>query len=436
MTTLKKLLLVPFLLICLFCNSYSQELQNPVIINYIQTYQELAIKEMQRTGVPASITLAQGILETEAGQSDQVTRSNNHFGIKCKTSWTGEKVYHDDDARGECFRKYNAAEESYRDHSDYLRSQPRYASLFQLDPLDYKGWATGLKKAGYATNPKYAQILIKYIEAYNLDDYSLVALGRKAPESYTVTTETTNSSDANKQKVMNDISVSTQPQSIAENKDAPGKVQTTQLVNPTKPKPVFPSGEFMLNDTRVIFVKEGISLLALAEQYKLKLGWLLDFNDLPAGADILEKEQLIFLQRKRRQSHNEYHMVEPGESLYDIAQFEALRLESMLDYNKLEKGMVPAPGEKLYLQQHAPGRPALAQIGVVNSKPDDVIENLNGGLKDNEKAEPLLHKVQPKETLFGLSKKYQVEIDKIREWNNLQEGELRTGQELLIYKNR
>jgi len=235
---------------------------------------------------------------------------------------------------------------------------------------------------------------------------------------------------------MNDISISTQPQSIAENKDAPGKVQTTQLVNPTKPKPVFPSGEFMLNDTRVIFAKEGISLLALAEQYKVKLGWLLDFNDLPAGSDILEKEQLIFLQRKRRQSHNEYHMVEPGESLYDIAQFEALRLESMLDYNKLEKGMVPAPGEKLYLQQHAPGRPALAQVEVINSKPDDVIENHVGGLKDNEKADPLLHKVQPKETLFGLSKKYQVEIDKIREWNNLQEGELRTGQELLIYKNR
>jgi len=436
MTTLKKLLLVPFLLICLFCHSFSQELQNPVIINYIQTYQELAIKEMQRTGVPASITLAQGILETEAGQSDLVTRSNNHFGIKCKTSWTGEKVFHDDDARGECFRKYNAADESYRDHSDYLRSQPRYASLFQLDPLDYKGWATGLKKAGYATNPKYAQILIKYIEKYNLDDYTLVALGRKAPDSYTVTTETTNSSDANKQKVMNDISISTQPQSIAENKDAPGKVQTTQFVNQAKPKPVFPSGEFMLNDTRVIFAKEGISLLALAEQYKLKLGWLLDFNDLPAGSDILEKEQLIFLQRKRRQSHNEYHMVEPGESLYDIAQLEALRLESMLDYNKLEKGMVPAPGEKLYLQQHAPGRPALAQIQVINSKPDDVIENQVGGLKDNEKADPLMHKVQPKETLFGLSKKYQVEMDKIREWNNLQEGELRTGQELLIYKNR
>ena len=129
----------------------------------------------------------------------------------------------------------------------------------------------------------------------------------------------------------------------------------------TQPKPVYPSGEFMLNDTRVIFAKEGISLLAIAQQYNIKLGWLLDFNDLPAGIDILESEQLIFLQRKRRQSHNEYHIVEPGESLYDIAQLEALRLGSMLHYNQLEKGMAPAPGEKLYLQQRAPGRPALAR---------------------------------------------------------------------------
>jgi len=391
---------------------------------------------MQRTGVPASITLAQGILETEAGRSDLVTRSNNHFGIKCKSSWTGEKVYHDDDARGECFRKYEAAEDSYRDHSDYLRSQPRYASLFTLDPLDYKSWATGLKRAGYATNPKYAQILIKYIETYNLDDYTLVALGRKAPDSYTIKTEQTKSSADRRQKGMNDISILTQPLPVTENGYNAEKAKTTSAANLAKPKPVYPSGEFMLNDTRVIFAKEGISLLALAQQYNIKLGWLLDFNDLPAGIDILESEQLIFLQRKRRQSHNEYHIVEPGERLHDIAQLEALRLESMLNYNQLEKGMAPAPGEKLYLQQRAPGRPALAQIQEITHKPDDKIVIGEGVPKDSIITQTLLHKVQPKETLFGLSKKYQVEIDKIREWNKLQDGELRTGQELLIYKNR
>ncbi len=389
MTTQKKILFIPLFLICCIGNLFSQDPQNQAITHYIQTYQELAIKEMQRTGVPASITLAQGILETEAGQSDLVIRSNNHFGIKCKTSWTGEKVYHDDDARGECFRKYEAAEDSYKDHSDYLRSQPRYASLFTLDPLDYKGWATGLKKAGYATNPKYAQILIKYIEKFNLGDYSLVALGRKTPDAYTINTEQPKPSSNSKQKGMKDISISTQPLPVTENKDNQEKAQISSPANLSKAKPVYPSGEFMLNNTRVIFAGEGISLLALAGQHNIKLGWLLDFNDMPDGIEILEKEQLIFLQRKRRQSHNEYHIVEPGESLYDIAQQEALRLESMLNYNQLEKGMAPAPGEKLYLQQRAPGRPTLARIE-----------------------------------------------EKTWKWNKLQAADLKTGRELMIYKNR
>ncbi|HRF25764.1 MAG TPA: glucosaminidase domain-containing protein, partial [Ferruginibacter sp.] len=141
------------------------------IPEYIDQYKELAIEEMRRTGVPASIKLAQGIHETESGNSDLVKRSNNHFGIKCKTGWSGEFVYHDDDALGECFRKYPSAEESYRDHSNFLRRSNRYAFLFNLDPTDYKNWAYGLKKAGYATNPKYPLLLIKYIEQYNLQEY-------------------------------------------------------------------------------------------------------------------------------------------------------------------------------------------------------------------------------------------------------------------------
>src|SRR5215208_705636 len=148
--------------------------QSPETIKkYIATYKDIAIEEMQRTGVPASITLAQGIHETGAGTSDLVVRSNNHFGIKCKTEWTGAVVYHDDDARGECFRKYDDPIDSYRDHSDFLKNRPYYTSLFKLDPTDYTAWASGLKKAGYATNPKYEQILIKLIEDYDLQDYTL-----------------------------------------------------------------------------------------------------------------------------------------------------------------------------------------------------------------------------------------------------------------------
>ncbi|MEP7278656.1 MAG: glucosaminidase domain-containing protein, partial [Bacteroidota bacterium] len=112
------------------------------IITYINTYKEIAIEEEQRTGVPAAIKLAQGIHETQAGTSELVRKSNNHFGIKCKNTWTGDKVYHDDDARAECFRSYDRPEQSYKDHSDFLKGSPRYAFLFQLDPTDYKSWAT------------------------------------------------------------------------------------------------------------------------------------------------------------------------------------------------------------------------------------------------------------------------------------------------------
>ena len=148
------------------------------IENYIARYRELAIAEMQRTGVPAAIKLAQGIHETTAGTSDLVIRSNNHFGIKCKSNWTGESVTHTDDAPDECFRKYANVEDSYRDHSDFLKNNTRYAGLFRLDPEDYKGWANGLKRAGYATNPKYPLLIIKLIEDYHLQDYSLIALGK------------------------------------------------------------------------------------------------------------------------------------------------------------------------------------------------------------------------------------------------------------------
>src|SRR5688572_20863857 len=154
---LKKILPLAFVLIS--CVTMAQ--QSKVVADYIAQYKELAMEEMKRTGVPASIKLAQGIHETQAGTSDLVLKSNNHFGIKCKSVWTGDKVYHDDDARGECFRSYPSPIDSYRDHSDFLKSGQRYSFLFEMDPADYKGWAFGLKKAGYATNIKYSQIIIK-----------------------------------------------------------------------------------------------------------------------------------------------------------------------------------------------------------------------------------------------------------------------------------
>src|SRR5580698_5066927 len=153
---------------------------------YVNSYKALAIAEEQRAGVPAAIILAQGLHESEAGTSELVKQSNNHFGIKCKDDWKGQVVYHDDDARQECFRSYATAADSYKDHSEFLRRSNRYAFLFDLDATDYEGWAYGLKKAGYATNIKYSQILIKLIKDYNLQQYSLIAMGKMRPEDEVV----------------------------------------------------------------------------------------------------------------------------------------------------------------------------------------------------------------------------------------------------------
>ena len=155
-------------------------------ILYVNTYKALAMAEEQRAGIPAAIILAQGLHESEAGTSELVKQSNNHFGIKCKDDWKGGVVYHDDDSRQECFRSYATAADSYRDHSDFLRRSGRYSFLFDLDPSDYEGWAYGLKKAGYATNIRYSLILIKLIKDYNLQQYTLIAMGKMKPEDEVV----------------------------------------------------------------------------------------------------------------------------------------------------------------------------------------------------------------------------------------------------------
>lgn len=313
-----------------------------VIQNYINTYTEIAIAEMHRTGVPASIKLAQGIHETTAGTSDLVRRSNNHFGIKCKSNWTGESVRHTDDAPHECFRKYEDPLQSYRDHSDFLKGSSRYASLFNLDPLDYSGWAYGLKKAGYATNPKYPQIIVKLIETYHLQDYTLIALGKMPPKDViaAVTAEELNAEDP--------VNVEAKAP-VIENKSE--KLQD------------YPAGEFRINNTRVIYARAGTSLLAIAQQYSISLSRLVEFNELEQ-AETLPKDQLIYLQRKRKTGSNEFHMVKPGETIRAIAQEEGIRLESLLEYNHLQNYMQPALGEQLYLRTKAPGMPKIVKTGI------------------------------------------------------------------------
>jgi LysM repeat protein len=398
---MKKLQL--FLACSFFAGVQISSAQSSVIIkNYIETYKEIAIEEMIRTGVPASIKLAQGIHETGAGQSVLVTKSNNHFGIKCKTGWQGASVSHDDDARGECFRKYDSPFDSFKDHSEFLRTRSHYAFLFKLDPTDYEAWAHGLKKAGYATNPKYPQIIIKLIKDYNLQDYSLIALGKlpaiKEGPVY-----------ANKPSVKTPL-------------------EKTEIT--VKKKINYPTGVFKINETQVIYVPKGTSYFSLAQQHNIPLSRLFDFNDMKAQEET-NTDCLVYLQRKRRTGKSETRKVEHGESLYDIAQEEGIRLQSLLELNQLKQNVAIQEGEILHLQRESTSVPKiLASIFKPVSNADD--NNLQAQYPVESY---IVHVVEPKETLYSISKKYTVTTEDLLKWNNLHSSDLKIGQQLRINKN-
>jgi LysM repeat protein len=306
----------------------SQSLPNEDIVKYINQYADIAINEMVRTGVPASIKIAQGILETQAGKSKLVLESNNHFGIKCKSNWDGPKVYHDDDAQGECFRKYKDAISSYKDHSDFLKLQPRYASLFELDADDYKGWAWGLKKAGYATNPIYAETLIKFIEEYqlnNLNDYA---------------------EDEEQEK----YDISEYIEEITKNGLTPSTGNTNTTSSFVNKKISYPEDVFKINSIKVIYAPAGTSLLAIAKKYKIALPKLLMYNELPKASSILKKSELVFLQPKKSVGNKSIHRVKRNESLRDISQHEGIKLSSLLQYNQLKANSKLKVGQKLNLK--------------------------------------------------------------------------------------
>lgn len=385
---MKKLLTIVVMLTC----GLAAAAQNLSPEQYIEQYKDLAIREMKRMGVPAAITLAQGLLETESGNSDLLKRSNNHFGIKCKNNWAGNGVSHDDDLRGECFRSYKDAEESYRDHSNFLRGSDRYAFLFKLDPADYKGWAYGLKKAGYATNPKYPAILIRHIEQYNLQQYSEMTLGevpKFESEKYESDKEVPfvyveDSADAN-----NAVAVS--------NRQAPSDFNETTVA---------------VNNVKCTFAKKGTSLLAIAKKNDISLSRLLQYNDMETDG-LLDYDQVIFLEKKSTKGAMAFYEAKEGERLPDIAQKNGVQLQSLADYNQLDKYAAVQPGTKLYLQY---ARPAETNIAA------------------EEDASVKYHTVQPKEGLYTISKKYGVTVQQIKDWNNLTSNNLSIGQQLIVAK--
>lgn len=309
--------------LCFGVMAFAQSAQE----KYISTYAEIAVQEMYRSGIPASITLAQGMLESGNGRSELAVKSNNHFGIKCHNNWNGGRVYHDDDAKGECFRKYDHVHQSYRDHSDFLRYRDRYKFLFDLKPTDYKGWAYGLKKAGYATDPSYPTKLIRLIEEYRLYQYD---------------TKTASFGAAGKAVVARPA-----PPSVIE--------QAVPVADQVRKK------YFQFETTRQMFSKNGVPFIysAEGETYKsiadangLFVKELLKFNDLTED-EILRPGTVVYLQSKKNAAVKglEKHVVESGETLRDIAQRYAVKMGKLYKLNGWSKEYEPKEGDCIKLRK-------------------------------------------------------------------------------------
>ena len=280
----------------------SAQRKSPAFEKYIDQYKALAVQHQKKYKIPASITLAQGLLESGAGQSDLARKSNNHFGIKCHSDWKGGRVYHDDDLRNECFRKYKSAEQSFDDHSLFLVNRPRYARLFELNIKDYRGWAKGLQTCGYATDKAYANRLIKIIEDYELYRYDSAKGWEKA-----------------------------------------GTLQQTLLVSPYT--------IYRTNGLIYVHSRGNDSYEVIAQSLGFKPRELEKYNELPADYP-LQKGDVVYLQKKKSKADKpDYeHVVQVGESMHSISQKYGIRVSSLYKLNKKHKDYVPEEGDVLKLR--------------------------------------------------------------------------------------
>ena len=295
-----------FVCFLILCSGYifAQNKRNADIVKYVDDYKDIAIRQMRAHRIPASITLAQGILESGAGKSELARRSNNHFGIKCGASWSGKTIKYDDDERNECFRVYKSAEDSYEDHSRFLK-KPRYQSLFSLDPLDYKSWARGLKACGYATSPVYANSLIKIIETYELYmfDEDLHGMSRR--------------------RVNDDVKL------------------YVHIIESN-------------NHIMCIRAKDGDTWKSLSKEFSLSQRKLLKYNDAIETVAILPGD-IIYLEKKQKKASkvykkNPWHKVRAGESMYSISQLYGIRLKNLYKLNFRSVDDVVREGDLLKLR--------------------------------------------------------------------------------------
>lgn len=384
------------ILICFVLGVHTAQAQSESTVVYIELYKKIAVQEMKRTGIPASITLAQGILESNSGESNLAKKFNNHFGIKCKSDWKGETTYQDDDTKQECFRVYPTALASFKDHSDFLKNRPNYAALFTLDPVDDSAWAYGLKKAGYATASDYPKRLLKIIDDYELSQYNFPELDNEEEESAKALSDEkkqisfvkTKDSVVKKDTIITkEIAPTVKKDSIEKIDSVTNTASTTitqaqiyasdttnitlskvngissstntaensipamkglglskdtvkqVLFTITKKKVInYPKEKFKINSVPVLWVKAGSSYLQIAQIHKLSLYKIFVYNDMEE-ADVVAKDQLVFIAQKKKTGNKSIHTAKEGETLYEISQNEGIQLSYLKSYNqKLPNG--------------------------------------------------------------------------------------------------
>jgi hypothetical protein len=344
-----------------------------VTTQYIAAYKNLAVSEQVRSGVPAAITIAQGIYESASGLSILAVEANNHFGIKCKNTWTGETILHDDDAVQECFRKYKTAGDSYRDHSDFLKNNRRYSFLFDIPITNYQEWAVGLRKAGYATNTKYSTKIVEIIQKYDLQKFTID--GQRL-----LTQQFNESKEAEEEKIQAQIEAdekAKEEKKIAaqKKKDDKKKSQLATLEEgpKTNQKSNTEENATELNGLKGFYAKKGTGLLKYAILNEVRYARLLEWNDLPD--EPLSEDMFIYLERKDKKSDSKrIHIVTENETMIGIAQKEGIQLKSLKQLNLLEDDEMPIVGTKLTLQSEASRKPKLRTNNNIEA-PKEIIVN-------------------------------------------------------------
>ncbi len=387
--------------------SAQNELKKYTIEQYIEKFAPLAQNEMALFGIPASITLAQGILESNYGNSELTRNAKNHFGIKCHSGWTGKGYYMDDDSAKECFRVYDSDAESYRDHSNFLKGRERYAFLFELEPTDYKSWSKGLQRAGYATNPQYANLLIRIIEERNLTRF-----------------DTKKTLDPKKDYSNPDSVISKLPDQI-----------------------------YVFNNIKTVLVKPGQDLKAIADAQHMNLRQLTKYNDMEPD-EALTTGQKIYLQPKRGKGFEKFHDVKQGETMRSISQKQGIKLSALYKKNLMAAGEEPLVGQRLCLQKKCAEKPkTLNEQELMAEKNKNLDKHIEQVKKDTKKeyadsvaaakqqqppsqpykGPPYYHTVAAGETMYSISKKFAAPIADIESWNKLSTGaKLSVGQRLIV----